>query len=1353
MILRERLHVCKAGPRSARRFAALTRAARSLSPAINGAREDHCPVCADALGHRRKPPSGSCRATQIRASTSYNPGHNTRSLASSETSRQMMAWPFVESLVHDGVYGARTMLRTPLFSIVIVALLALGIGTNTAVFTVLDAIVLRDLPVRDPEQLVELVSQYPGEPRMNIFQWNAYEHFRDANRSFSELIGTWPVRLRASLAGVGPEPIEGEYIVGSFFPALGIQPARGRLIGPQDDRLGSPTAAVAVVSWSYSQTRGNLDPSIVGRRIVVSGVPLTVIGVAPPGFFGLQVGRATDVWIPAAAEALIEHPSHRADGTLTLELMGRLKPGVSIDQARAELRVLDRFRVEALATMMHDPVWRRATLDVAPGRAGVSALRDQLAEPLLSLMALVVLLLLITCANVASMMAVRGAARRGEMSLRQALGASRIRLIRQMLTESLLFALAGGALGILVARTSAAALLHAWPIDPRSGIRLADVSINPDLRVLLFTAGVAFVTAVLFGLAPAWHALESAVPSSLREVRAMGEPRSRRLLGKTLIVLQIALSVVLLSAALTLVANVSRLRNKDLGFRRDSILLLTLDPGASAAPAEGLFHLYQDLLRRFQLLPGVGSATLAALTPLQGGAASRFMHVDGLVEDASARRRVSLNWVAPRYFETLGIPQIGGRDFSASDEGGPPVAIVSQKLAQHYFGGANAVGKHFSFDGQKEIYEIVGVVGDAKFASLHEMAAPTVYLHAFQEARGRISRFALRTSEAPEPIAGAVRRTVNDASGRVTIANMTTLAEQVDASIVGERLMAKLSTALGTFGTLLAAMGLYGLIGFTVASRTSEIGTRMALGATNRRVLASVVSDGLKIAALGIVTGNIAAILAAVYVRRWLTVDIGLMTLLWSAALITLVAATASFVPAWRASMLSPMAAIRNEPGSLYRAAARQVTRLVREHLSEEVDRAAAPSAGLLTDLSGNLRAATSGSEATRIALATLQAGIGARSATLLAKGAGDEYRCDGWAIPQRGFLISRLARYPHPLPLREDDFAAWRRWSREFRPEYAAELDALATDGVRIAVPLYAKNDLVGVLLLGSPEDRDGYTLAERQLLSGLASVIALMIENARLTDRAVEQDRLRRDLALAAEVQRRLLPPHPPTNAVATLAAFTLAARTIGGDYYDFVNVDEDRLGIVIADVSGKGIAAALLMSVVQTALRVISSEPDLTLVQLTARMNHVLYQSTSAAKYATFFYARLDRRTGRLRYVNAGHNPPYLMRRDFGALEIIELRTGGTVLGLFPESEYEEGEIQLRAGDLLVAFTDGVPEALNAAGEEFGEERLKVVMQNAAGKPAPDVSSQLSQAVRDWIGSAEQHDDLTFVIATIQ
>lgn len=275
---------------------------------------------------------------------------------------------------------------------------------------------------------------------------------------------------------------------------------------------------------------------------------------------------------------------------------------------------------------------------------------------------------------------------------------------------------------------------------------------------------------------------------------------------------------------------------------------------------------------------------------------------------------------------------------------------------------------------------------------------------------------------------------------------------------------------------------------------------------------------------------------------------------------------------------------------------------------------------------------------------------------------------------------------------------------------------------------------------------------MAERQLLSGMASVFALLIENARLTDRAVEQDRLRRDLALAAEVQKRLLPTHPPTHSVATLAAFTLPARTVGGDYYDFVDLGGDRLGIVVADVSGKGIAAALLMSVLQTALRVFSVEPHLSIAQLTARMNRVLHQATTEERYATFFYAQLDHRNRRLRDVNAGHNPPYLMRCDNGHSDVVELQTGGTVVGLFPESEYQEGEVELRPGDLFVAYTDGVPEARNLAGEEFGEERLKTLLQSAVGSPASAVSSRLAQTIHDWIGAAEQHDDLTFVIATI-
>jgi sigma-B regulation protein RsbU (phosphoserine phosphatase) len=300
--------------------------------------------------------------------------------------------------------------------------------------------------------------------------------------------------------------------------------------------------------------------------------------------------------------------------------------------------------------------------------------------------------------------------------------------------------------------------------------------------------------------------------------------------------------------------------------------------------------------------------------------------------------------------------------------------------------------------------------------------------------------------------------------------------------------------------------------------------------------------------------------------------------------------------------------------------------------------------------------------------------------------------------------------------------------------------------------VPLRAKNDIVGVLLLGVPEGRERFSAADKETLSGAADVFALMIENARLSERALEQEKLRRDLALAAEVQKRLLPPGPPRTEAAILSAVTLPARTVGGDYYDFIDLGRDAVGIAVADVSGKGIAAALVMSVVQASLRVISAQSIASLSELAEKMNGFIYQSTGANKYATFFYAEIDRGGRRLRYVNAGHNPPYLLRRTNESIEVCELTAGGTVLGLFPDVRHDESEIDLRPGDLLVAFTDGVPEALNADGEEFGEERLKSLLREGLGQTADDIAANIASRMREWIGSAEQHDDLTFIVAVV-
>ncbi len=680
----------------------------------------------------------------------------------------MWAWNSLEGLRQDLRYALRMIRRAPGFTAVAVLSLALGIGANTAIFSLIHTLMLRMLPVREPEQLVELLSRYPGEPRVNGFSWKYYEHFRDHNHVFSDLIGVSSVRFQVSGEGLDEETVDGEYVMGSFFPVLGVKPAIGRLIGPQDDQPGAAGTAVAVVSWSYWKNRFHLDPAILGKRMVVNGAPATVVGVTPREFFGLQVGSRPDVWAPAG---------RRANGQLGMKLMGRLKPGASIEQARAEMRVLDRWRVEDIARTSKDPLIRQLKMEVEPAGAGLSRLRDQFAKPLLALMAVVGLLLLIACTNVAGMLLARGAARQREMAVRISLGAGRFRLVRQVLTESVLLSAVGAGVGIFLAYWGTEALVRILASGrqiPGLPHRI-EIQVQPDMQVLLFTAGVAVLTGVLFGLAPALHALESAPASSLRETGRVGEAKSRRLFGKSLVVAQVALSVVLLSAAGLFARHLSNLRNLGLGFQRDSVLLVTLDPARSGYRREQLSRPYQELLRRLEAIPGVRSATLSAVTPISGAGAARFASVEGFQEKPAERRYLSLNWVAPKYFETLGTPLIAGRDFQFEDEGRPRVAIVNRAMARHYFGDSSPIGKHVTFDGEDRPYEIVGVAGDAKYYELREAAPRTIYLNAFQE--GRVfSQFALRTSVAPGVVAGEARRAVREVLKTVTVAKATMLA-------------------------------------------------------------------------------------------------------------------------------------------------------------------------------------------------------------------------------------------------------------------------------------------------------------------------------------------------------------------------------------------------------------------------------------------------------------------------------------------------------------------------------------------------------------------------------------------------
>jgi len=600
-------------------------------------------------------------------------------------------------------------------------------------------------------------------------------------------------------------------------------------------------------------------------------------------------------------------------------------------------------------------------------------------------------------------------------------------------------------------------------------------------------------------------------------------------------------------------------------------------------------------------------------------------------------------------------------------------------------------------------------------------------------------------------------------------------------------------TFFGLAALVMATLGIYGVVSYFVRQRTVELGTRMALGAVNRDLVTLVLGGGLKLALVGVAVGSIALVGAVSLLVRYLAVaNFGWLPFAASTAVVAFVAAAASSVPAWRTTLISPMAAIREQPPSVWRWARQRMESAVddvRQAVGGDDSGSDVSPADMLTAFVDAARSANSYSGALRAMLASVCEELHVESAALLERrdGSTREYRCLVAAgaletaapvLAADGFLVTRLRAYPLPLPFAPNELDALAGWAAVHRPERVDELRALAAAGVRLAVPLRTRSEILGVLLLGErsfdarlsagasakadalaqgKSQHVGFSAHERQVLRAGADQFALMIENTRLTDRVVEQETLRRDIALASEVQRRLLPEAPPRTEAVEFAAASVPARRIGGDYYDFVELRDGGIGIALADVSGKGVAAALIMSVVQASLRLISSEGDVSPPHLVARMNEFIYRSTPANKYATFFYAQLDER--RLRFVNAGHNAPYLLRAGWRSTagsalpEIEELSTGGTVVGMFPEMNYEEATVELRPGDVLLAFTDGVPEAHNPENEEFGEERLQQVLRQTAHLPANEISARLSDEMKDWIRDAEQYDDLTFIVMKVR
>jgi predicted permease len=826
----------------------------------------------------------------------------------------------VESLWRDVRYAARTLRASPAFSIVAVLTLALGIGANTAIFSVVNAIMLRPLPVERPEELISLAAVYPDS--VEPFSYAAYRRFAVEGVRVADAIAASSVRRDTITIDGPPERVHHKWVSGNYFATLGVPAAVGRTLLPSDDRLpaGEP---VAVLSDAYWTRRLGRDPSVIGRSFRLRTAAVTIVGVAPRGFFGETMGEGVDIWMPLSAQPGAPAWLWSGHSTTWLRILARRQPGITLAQARAGLEpVYQRIRAE-IAGDTDSPDFRKSTLEsrlaVSEASGGSSRLRDNLSEPLLILMGIVGLVLVVACANVANLMLARAAARRRETAVWLAIGAGRLRLVRHSLVEALLIAALGGVGGLFLGTWGISVLVALV-----SGASPLSLEVTPDSRVLAFTMLTSCATALVFGLLPALRAARIDPLPWLKAGGGPGRGATRAPLGRTLVVTQIAVSLVLLVAAGLFVRSLLKLKDIDTGFDPDRVLLFEVSPPVDEQPLrpEETRNLYRRLLARAEGVPGVRAASASFTSVFGSGAWRNAISVEGFASRSDVTPRTFANSITPSYFEVLGIAVLRGRRFTHEDhDTARKVAVVNQTFARKFFGDADPIGKRVGLctsdpcrTSPAGMMEIVGLTEDAKYADLREEKRPMLYVP-FTQYEHRLRELQVRTVGDPASAAATLHRVLAGVDRRLGIVGMVQLRDQVDASILAEHLAAGLSATFGLMALGLAAVGLYGLIAYVTTQRTAEIGIRMALGATRRDVLWLVLRDTLSLILVGLLIGLPAAWAGAHLFASQLyqvapgdpvAVSLGLATLLVAALL-------AGYLPARRAVRISALGALRCE--------------------------------------------------------------------------------------------------------------------------------------------------------------------------------------------------------------------------------------------------------------------------------------------------------------------------------------------------------------------------------------------------------------------------------------------------------
>jgi len=832
--------------------------------------------------------------------------------------------------MNDLRYAIRQFRKTPVFSGVAIVTLALGIGANTAIFTLLDQAIIRSLPVSHPEQLVRLrntvedpghTNDYGGDDK-DFFSYPMYRDLRDKNSVFSGLIANDEQTVGVEWNNRS-ELVDAELVSGNYFEVLGLQPAMGRLLLPSDDQPNS--AAVVVLSFSYWKTRLGADPRVIGRTLLINAHPFIVVGVAAPQFRSIVPGETPGVFVATSTKNIItpRWPDLEQRDSHWLTIVGRLKPGESRKQAQAGLQPLwHAIRAEELKQFgYHSERTRRRFLDeshiqLLDSARGFSPLRDQLGTPLIILMGMVGLLVLMASINVSSLLLVRAAGRVREMSVRYAMGAARWQIVRQLLVEGMLLGLLGGLLALAVAPAVSRVLVRMVFTDPTMEIPF---STTPDLRVLMFNFGVAFAVSVLFSLAPALRFLRPDLVSSLKQqsATAAGGPlRFRRISVGA----QIGVSLLLLIGAGLFVRTLYNLRSVDVGFVTDHMITFRVNGRLAGYPPEQLQPLNRRILDTLAALPGARSVAATDDPDLSGDDETGNITVVGYKAVEGEDMQVEEPWVTPGYFSTMQVPLLAGRAFTNQDVlGQPNVAIVNASFARHYFGNPqSAIGRVVSYGSTRDAKfdtEIVGVAGDTKHSAVRDPVRRTVYRPLLQSPQLNYVTYLVRTWQAPEAAEAGVREAMQQLDSKLALYDLQTVEDQVSNSLSDERLIALLSVSFGLLAVLLAAIGLYGVLAYSTAQRTREIGIRMALGAQRRTVMQLVLGDVVWLAGISILITLPVAILLSRTLRSELynVSSTDPLVIACGVLLVSLVAVVSALLPASRAARVEPMQALRTE--------------------------------------------------------------------------------------------------------------------------------------------------------------------------------------------------------------------------------------------------------------------------------------------------------------------------------------------------------------------------------------------------------------------------------------------------------